>query len=82
MSGELLAKEKNIFSQVMCFCGEGNGRGFIKQIPSLVLIRKFQTDWFQISLLGEAKTVIRLVSFGLGMWLSKSDFWPFFKTEF
>ena len=37
---------------------EKNG-GSIKQMTSLVLIRKFQTDWFKIPLLGEAKTSIR-----------------------
>ena len=30
------------------------------QITSLVLIRKFQTDWFKISLLGEAETAGRV----------------------
>lgn len=45
MAGELLAKEKKglLVSQVIFFWREGNGRGFILQIISLVLIGKFQT---------------------------------------
>ena len=31
------------------------------QISSLVFLRKFQTDWFKISFLGEAETAIKLV---------------------
>ena len=37
------------------------GMGLIKQITSLVLIRKFQTNWLKILLLGEAVTTIKLV---------------------
>lgn len=40
------------------------GRGFIKQMTSLGLIRKFQTDWFQ-PLPEEAKTAIWL---GIKSW--------------
>ena len=35
-------------------------RGLIGQIISLVLIGKFQTDWFKIPLLGKAETAVRL----------------------
>lgn len=34
----------------------GDGKDFI-----LVLIRKFQTNWFEFLLLGETETIIRLV---------------------
>lgn len=34
--------------------------GVIRQITSLVLIKKFLIDWFKISYLGEADTVIKL----------------------
>ena len=37
------------------------GLGLIKQITSLVLIRKFQTNWLKILLLGEAVTTIKSV---------------------
>lgn len=42
------------------------------QITSLVLISKFQTDWFKIPLLGEATTAVNL---GSKSWLgfSRSD---------
>lgn len=34
---------------------------FIIQITSLVLIRTFQTDWFEFLLLGETVRLVRLV---------------------
>lgn len=37
-------------------------QGFIMQITSLVLIKKFQTDQFKIPLLEKAETAIRLVT--------------------
>ena len=51
------------------------GLGSVMQITSLVLIRKFQTDWLKILLLGEAATPVRL---GIMFWfvavgLSTSD---------
>ena len=49
-------------------------RGLIRQIVSLVWIRKFQIDWLKTSLLGDAETAIWLViNFCFGDWLSKSD---------
>lgn len=39
--------------------GGGVGWGLM-QITSLMWIRKFQTDWFKIPLLGEAETPIKL----------------------
>ena len=33
----------------------------IRQITSLVRIRKFQADWFKIPLLGEAEIAVRFV---------------------
>lgn len=48
--------------------------GLIRHVTLLILIRKFQTDMFNITFLGEAETVIRLaIKFGLVMRLSKSD---------
>lgn len=44
----------------------------LRLITSLVF-RKLQTEWFKIPLPGEAETAVRLLSFGLVMWLSKSD---------
>ena len=38
----------------------GEGQGYIMQITSLVLLRKFQTGRLRIPLLGEAETIIRL----------------------
>lgn len=35
----------------------GDGRGLIRQMTSHMSIRKFQTDWFQVLLLGEAETL-------------------------
>lgn len=52
-------KERIIFIQV--FFGEGNGRGFIMKIILLVLIRRFQINWFKIPFLGEVEAAIRLV---------------------
>ena len=46
----------------------GRSVGLIRQITSLVLSRKFLTDWFKILLLGEAATEIRLV---IKFWLSE-----------
>lgn len=43
-------------------------------ITSIVLIRKFQTSWFKIPLLGEAETPISLSTLCLVKWLNKSDF--------
>lgn len=37
------------------------------QITSLILIRKFQTDWLKILLLGEAETAVVL---GIRFWFA------------
>ena len=47
---ELLTKEKDYFRQVILFGGEGNGRGSIMQITSLLQLRKFQTDYLKVIL--------------------------------
>lgn len=48
----------------------GEGRGLIRQVPSLVLTREFQIDWSKIPFLGEMETVIRL-GLNLGGGLAK-----------
>lgn len=42
------------------------GRGLIRQITSQVLIRKFQSDWFEIIFLGKAETA--LVRLAIKFW--------------
>lgn len=45
--------------------------GFIKQMTSLALTRKFHTDWLGIPLPGEAEMAIRLIIkfwFGAVLW--------------
>ena len=37
----------------------GEGKPLIQKITSLVLIRKFQVDWFEILLVGKTETAIR-----------------------
>lgn len=63
MAGELVAnvKKELLLGQVIFFWWAGNGRAFTMQTASLVLIRKYQTDWFKTLLQGEAKTSIKLV---------------------
>ena len=45
----------------------GKAGGLIWQVTLLVLVKKFQVDWFKIPLPGEAETAIRLgFKFGFG----------------
>lgn len=49
------------------------GLGLIRQITSVELTRKFQTERFKISLLGEDETTIRL---GVKSWWTQlTQFW-------
>ena len=50
--------------------------GSMLQITSLVLTRKFQTDWLKVTVLGEAEIVVRLSIkiWSADMVLSTSDF--------
>lgn len=56
---KLVAKEKKELFQANHF-PLGKGQGSVIQITSLVLIKKFQTDGFEVLFLGEAETALRL----------------------
>lgn len=47
-----------VSSKVTCLEGMDN-TGLTRQIISLVLMRKFQTDWFKVTFLGGAENVIK-----------------------
>ena len=55
-----------------CLCQDhlplGDGKGLIRQIPSLVLTREFQISW-KILLLGEVETIIKI---GIKSWFGDS----------
>ena len=58
--------------------GEGRGR-LIRHFTLLMLIRKFQAEWFKIALLGEDKTSLRL---GTKSWCGLAKATPFWSFLF
>lgn len=76
MGKGVVSKRKGLFLGQLLFRGAGNGRGLIRQITSLALVRKFQVGWCKIPLLGRAAAVVRSVTefwFRDAAWLSESD---------
>lgn len=74
VAGELLQKKGLLLEQRAL-------QDFVMQITSLVLTRKFQTDWFKIPLPGEAETAISLIIkfwFGDMTWQKWLHFFFFF----
>lgn len=66
---KLLAKEKK---RKVCFRRENLSLGerwhsLVGQITSLVLIRKFHTDWFEVTFLGKAEISLGLLSWRQGI---------------
>lgn len=57
LDSKTIIKKKNCFRLGHLF-SEGRAGSLIMQITSLVLNRKFQTDWFKIPFLGEAETAV------------------------
>lgn len=49
----------------------GGQKGFVRQVTSLLLTKKFQMVWFKIKLLGEVETAVRL---GTKSWFAEVAF--------